>query len=230
MRCEICRTYTVEHEVGVVPNRCETELPSKLRALFGGDSTDHFTYDVCRKCLVLIRNTYPDRLVFTRPKRPRYSLTYRGLRLWSMFRILMEMAFHGVSWWEANGLDEWLIPETILVTNDHELYQLWAEYNLGGALLMLTENVASLEQRISERLCLVWCLHRDKLAPLVPKLRYIFRKYSKAYVYGHPPDWSPREWEKFVVQVKEMWEDDPFADRWRLTLSRFCEMIGAFWW
>ena len=230
-RCEICQTYTVEYEVGIIPEKVETKLPPKLEEMFGDvDRTDYFTYDMCFKCLSLVKDEYPDRLKFARSKEPGYDFVYSGVSFWTMFRILFERAIHGVSWWEANGLDEWLIPETVLTTGDAELHRLWAKYNLEGALLLPPETVDPLWRGVSSRLCLVWRQYQDEVKSLVPKLRYIFRKYSDAYAYGHPPSLSEEEWKGFVEEVRRMFEDDPFKNEWSETFKLFCERLEAFWW
>ena len=231
-KCEICQTYPIAFEVRFTIERTPAEPSELWKRLSGEDDErpDYLQYDICDRCLAIVKEHYAKRLKAVRPRRTPYVFSYAGFKFWSALRVWMERALHGVSWWEANGLDNWFVPQVITMTGDAELHRWWAQYNAAGVLFLPFEEWEPLYANLTQRLRLVWYAHPQALSGLVPKLRYIFRKYSDAYAYGHPLQVSAEEWRDFVQQVRRMFEDDPFAPRWAETFRLFCERLTAFWW
>ena len=234
-KCEVCQVDPVSSEVLVLREHVPTSIPKAFPELNVGDPDPWIDLKICSVCGLFFFSELPKRVKFVRsvsPKRVlRVSREVGDLGVCSALFAEKERILHGVSWLEANGLEQWLFPEVIRRTRDIVLWRRWFRYSLFDYLIVdLSDVEEAYRSLISYLKRSVFRSRDERLRPLFKKLRYIFQKYSDAYTFGNPPSISEEDWERLVSQIRKMFESDPFDPEWRPVLDWFCDHLSAFWW
>ena len=213
-KCDIC---------GITTN-CLSVMLNEHRKLF-----------ICRVCYVTLKRYYPAQVkecqdIDNRPSEIKFL--YRNYGLKGLLEIKKERLLYGVSWFEANGLDEWLLPA--MAVEDMHLLVLHSAYRCLDEFPDYSAEVEKARARLVTYLSSeiqYTCL----FSRFIPKLAYIFRKYGNLYKETVPVSFWPKlesiddkEWAKTVDKITTVFNSTSI-DYDTLTIH-FWPNIEHFWW
>jgi len=193
MKCTVCRLDGAQKQATVFLNVDE-------RGRHSGTEI-HELCDICLDRLEKFRIPYkfPKRKVqLYEPGSFLYIASLYGIG--TAIQTYFERLFHsGVSWYEASDLAEWLHPQ--IAKLDTDFRKIWRDFCVLRRFARNRDEFEIFNKKAIDFLRNDY--PHDNFSVLVPKLRYLFQKYSSYYYRNAPLGMKRSEWITAVNEVKK---------------------------
>ena len=159
----------------------------------------------------------------SRPREIEFFLSTYGKK--ETIIIYLERLIYGVSWFEANGLDEWLLPDIAL--EDQKFWAIYSKFRVHEFIYKDQNTIDKLEKDVIDHLINEFqysCVFNKKYKK---KIRNIFMRYGEIYKNFPPFGYEVDEWVKIIDEIVESFS---FPMNYKVLKTLFWPNIFSFWW